>query len=118
MDEDSLRHAREQLEDELRKQVLAAQKAHRAATDNFLKILDQYRVMLDHPDSAHALHQAASAVRVAAHNFAKALRDFAELTVYHRCPGPTASQSAKQTVVRVTAGTGAGHRQNSRPEPA
>jgi hypothetical protein len=83
-DEHLPRHTREQLEDELRERVLAARKAHRAAADNYLKVLDQYRDMLDHPDGARALHEAAEADRVAAENYEKVLRDFSELTVYGR----------------------------------
>jgi hypothetical protein len=63
MGSQNLRHAREQFEDELREQVLAAEKALRAAADNYLKVLDQYDDMLDQPDGYRAVQQAASAHR-------------------------------------------------------
>jgi hypothetical protein len=36
--EHSIRHARKQLEDELREQVLTARKAYRDAADNYMKM--------------------------------------------------------------------------------
>jgi hypothetical protein len=60
--------------------------AHRRAANSYLKILDEYRDVLNNPDGAHAVHQAAVAERRALANYATAIRAFTQLTVYYRRP--------------------------------
>ena len=61
---------RRRLEQQLLEAMKAAEKAYRAASAEHKKIRTEFGNMLDHPDGAHAEHQAAKGERVAFENYA------------------------------------------------
>ena len=77
---------RERLEKQLREKLNAAEEAYYAASEEHEKIRTEFRHMLDHPDGAHAVHQAAKKERLALENYGHALKAFSDLTVHGRRP--------------------------------
>ena len=60
----------------------ATWKACLAASEEHANVEDELSNMLDHPDGAHAVHEAAKKERVALENYARALRAFTDLTLH------------------------------------
>ena len=73
----------------------AAEKAYRAASVEHTKIRTEFGNMLDHPDGAHAEHQAAKSERAAFENYARALKAFTDLTVDGRRPIPSSDPESQ-----------------------
>ncbi len=77
---------RERLELELLAKVRAARDVYLAASDKCSRIREQFLGMLDHPDGAFALHEAARKERIAMQAYARALEEFAKVALNDRPP--------------------------------
>ena len=84
----SQQHEREQLKQQLLGGMRVTWEAYRAASEEYRKIRSEFGDMLDHPDGAHAVHEAAKKEQVALENYARALRAFTDLTLRGRPPIP------------------------------
>ncbi|HLH19151.1 MAG TPA: hypothetical protein VKX45_18160 [Bryobacteraceae bacterium] len=75
---------RERLELELLTRVRAARDVYLAASNNCSRIREQFLGMLDHPDGAFALHEAARKERIAMQAYARVLEEFAKVALNDR----------------------------------
>jgi hypothetical protein len=75
-------------EQQLLEEMQVAEEAYRAASAEHKKIRTEFRNMLNYPDGARAVHEAAKRERVALENYARALRAFTDLTLRGRRPIP------------------------------
>ena len=82
----SPQNERERLEKQLLEEMNAAKKAYRAASEEYDKVRTEFRHMLNHPDGAHAVHQAAKKERLALENYGHALKAFSDLRVHGQRP--------------------------------
>ena len=79
---------RDRLEQQLLEEMQAAEKAYSDTVSEHRKIRTEFGDMLDHPDSVHAVNQAANKERRALEKYARALRAFTDSTVDGRRPIP------------------------------
>jgi hypothetical protein len=86
-DPPSPREDRERLEGELLDRLRAAESLYRVSAAEYVQLREKYADMLNNPDGASALHQAAKRERVALEKYSRALRVFTDLVVGGRLPG-------------------------------
>ncbi|SRR5579883_906220 len=79
---------RRRLEQELLRRLRAAEVEYREALAACQEVRAEFGQMSEHPDGTVALERARIRQRHAFEQYAKALRDFTDLTVYGRPPAP------------------------------
>jgi hypothetical protein len=77
---------RERMEEELLAQIRAAGEVYLAAVAEYARISREYCEMLDHPDVALALHEAANREVIAFENYSAALDTLTRLILQNRRP--------------------------------
>jgi hypothetical protein len=77
-----------QLEQYLLDEMQAKWVAYLAASEEHANIEDEFSNVLDYPDGAHAMHEAAKKEQVALENYTRAVRAFNDFTVRSRHPIP------------------------------
>jgi flagellar motor switch protein FliG len=74
------------LERELVKRMQAAARVYRDAVADHEQVLKKHLDMLDHPDGAHAWHNAAASERLALEKYTAAIKEYSNLMLRKRSP--------------------------------
>lgn len=77
---------RERFEQQYLEKLKTAEKAYRAAAEEYKSIRAEFGDMLNHPDGASAVHNAANRECVAMENYSRALKAFMQVIVFGRLP--------------------------------